>query len=183
MKQHLIIVFAIIFSLLSCQKEQNPFLIEKQHVGLLTDSTQVKDLEVVFPNDSIVKNNFEEALLKVDYSISVYDKNNRKLLILTPEKINDSTSKITTVKIIDSQFKTKKGLSITSTFGDIQKNYNISSIQNTLKNVVVFVNEINAFFTIDKKELPSELQFDSSTKIEAIQIPEQAKIKYFMLGW
>ena len=84
---------------------------------------------------------------------------------------------------MDSKFKTKKGLTINSTFADIQNNYKISNIQNTLRNVVVFVNDINAFFTIDKKELPAELQFDASAKIEAIQIPGQAKIKYFMIGW
>jgi len=31
--------------------------------------------------------------------------------------------------------------------------------------------------------LPSELQFNVSAKIEAVQIPENAKIKYFMIGW
>jgi hypothetical protein len=49
--------------------------------------------------------------------------------------------------------------------------------------VVVFVDDINASFAIDKKELPAELQFDMSLKIEKIQIPAKAKIKYFMLYW
>ena len=50
-------VFSLVFiSLLciGCKKEQNPFQIGKQHVGLLTDSTQVKDLKAVFANDSVV---------------------------------------------------------------------------------------------------------------------------------
>ncbi|RSK40762.1 hypothetical protein EJA19_06445 [Mangrovimonas spongiae] len=183
MKKNIIIVFVMAITALSCQNKQDPFLIEKQHVGLLTDSTQVKDLKLVFPEDSIAKNSPKDAYFKADYSISIFDKSNNKLLTLTPEKIDDSTATITTIKVVDSKFKTKKGITVNSTFGDIQSNYNISSIQNTLKNVVVFVNDINAFFTIDKKELPSELQFNTSTKIEAIQIPEKAKIKYFMLGW
>ena len=39
----------------SCNKEQDPFQIGKQHIGLLTDSTQVKDIEAIFSKDSIVK--------------------------------------------------------------------------------------------------------------------------------
>ena len=50
-------------------------------------------------------------------------------------------------------------------------------------NVVIFINDSNFFFTIDKNELPSELRFDMSKKIEAIQIPVHSKIKYFMIGW
>ena len=49
------LLFALIISILffSCAKEQDPFLISKQNIGSLTDSTQVKDLKVVFSNDSI----------------------------------------------------------------------------------------------------------------------------------
>ncbi|TYB79933.1 hypothetical protein ES674_06595 [Bizionia myxarmorum] len=150
---------------------------------MLTDSTQVSDLSMVFPNDSIVKLKNEEAFQSANYDIEVFDKSGKLLLILSPKKMLDSTSLISTIKIEDARFKTKKGISINSTFGDIQKNYKISSIHNTLKNAVIFVNEINAFFTIDKKELPASLQFDTDTEIEAIQIPETAKIKYFMIGW
>ena len=49
--------------------------------------------------------------------------------------------------------------------------------------MVVFVDEINGFFTIDKKELPSELRLDMNKNIEALNIPDTAKIKYFMIGW
>ncbi|MFL0352101.1 hypothetical protein [Xanthomarina sp. GH4-25] len=166
-----------------CKKEQNPFQISKQNIGLLTDSTQVKDLKAVFANDSVVERLLDNEFTFNRTDIDVFDKSGNKLLTLTPSKIQDPTSTIETIKILDSRFKTDKGLNTKSTFGDIKNNYKISSIQNTLKNVVVFVNEINAFFTIAKSELPAELQFDMNAKIEAIQIPEKAKIKYFMIGW
>ncbi|WP_417200050.1 hypothetical protein [Bizionia sp.] len=176
----LIIVTALFTS---CTKEQDPFLIGNQNIGMLTDSTKVADLEMIFPNDSIVKLSNTEAYMK-DYSdIQIYDKAGNTLLVLSPVTTTDPKATISTVKVIDSRYKTEKGITTKSTFGDIQKQYKISSIQNTIKNVVVFVNEINAFFTIDKKELPASLQFDSNAKIEAIQIPETAKIKYFMIGW
>ena len=52
-----------------------------------------------------------------------------------------------------------------------------------ISSIVVFVDEINASFTIDKKELPANLRFDMELKIEKIQIPDKAKIKYFFVYW
>ncbi|WP_339633859.1 hypothetical protein [Bizionia echini] len=176
-----LIIITVIFT--SCSKEKNPFLIEKNNIGMLTDSTKIADLNMIFPNDSIVKLTNEEAFQSANYDIEIFDKSENALLVLSPNKMIDSTATISTIKVLDSRYKTEKGITTKSTFGDIQKHYKISNIQNTIKNVVVFVNEINAFFTIDKKELPASLQFDSNVKIEAIQIPETAKIKYFMIGW
>jgi hypothetical protein len=47
---------------------------------------------------------------------------------------------------------------------------------------VVFPKGSNLYFTIDKEELPESLRF-STASIEAVQIPDDAKIKYLMLGW
>jgi hypothetical protein len=47
--------------------------------------------------------------------------------------------------------------------------------------VVVSVNEIDASFTIDKKELPANMRFDMDMTIEAIQIPDNAKVKFFIV--
>jgi len=175
----------IVLSLLimGCKKEQDPFSIGKQHVGLLTDSTQVKDLELVFPNDSIVKSVKDDELSSNSNDIEIFEKGGKKLLVLDPSQASDSTSVIESVQILDPRYKTDKNISTLSTFKDISDNYKISRITNLLSSVVVFVDDINASFAIDKKELPAELQFDMSLKIEKIQIPAKAKIKYFMLYW
>lgn len=183
MKKTIFSLAIVTLLFIGCKKEQDPFQISKQSIGLLTDSTQVKDLKAVFSNDSVVERLLDNEFTFNRTDIDVFDKAGNKLLTLTPKVVQDSTSTIETIKVLDSRFKTAKGLTSSSTFGDIKNNYKISSIQNTLKNVVVFVNEINAFITIDKKELPAELQFDMNAKIEAIQIPEKAKIKYLMIGW
>jgi len=183
MKKSIFSLAIITLLFIGCKKEQDPFQISKQSIGLLTDSTQVKDLKAVFSNDSVVERLLDNEFTFNRTDIDIFDKAGNKLLTLTPRVVQDSTSTIETIKVLDSRFKTAKGLTSSSTFGDIKNNYKISSIQNTLKNVVVFVNEINAFITIDKEELPAELQFDMNAKIEAIQIPEKAKIKYLMIGW
>lgn len=183
MTKNPLIVIIILLIIVGCSKNQNPYLISSKSIGLLNDSTQVNDLKAIFNNDSIVFRNEEQEFIGNRNDIEIFDSSGNSLLVLTPSISMDSTSTIKTIKIVDPRFKTVKGLNTTSTFGDVKNNYTISSIQNTLKNIVVFVNEIDAFITIDKKELPSELQFDMTTTIEATQIPEKAKIKYFMIGW
>ena len=167
----------------SCKNEQDPFIISKQHVGYLTDSTQVKDLKLVFPNDSIVKRIGGDGFMGNKNEIEIYDSTGKKLLVLEPKYTLDSTSVIETVKIFDERYKTDKNISIRSTFKDIVENYKLSRIDNLITSVVVSVNSLNASFTIDKKELPSNLRVDMDLKIEAAQIPDDAKIKYFFIIW
>lgn len=167
----------------SCQKAQNPFEISKQHIGLLTDSTQVKDLKMVFTNDSIKNFTANNEFTGNINDIEIFDTTGKQLLVLTPHQHLDSTSTIKSIKVIDERFKTSKGLHANSTFKDIKTNYKISSIQNTLRNVIVSVNEINAYFTIEKTELPAELRFDMTLKIDELQIPDEAKIKNFFVQW
>jgi hypothetical protein len=167
----------------SCTKKQDPFLIEKQNIGNLTDSTQVKDLESIFINDSIVKFVGGDEFIGSINNIDIYDKSGNHLLILTPNEALDSTAVIDNIRIIDSRFKTAKKVSTLSTFKDLQKAYKINRIDNLINSINVNVNEVNAYFTIDKKELPANLRFDMKLTIETSQIPDDAKIKYFMVNW
>ena len=183
MKKTILLLIVMISFCISCKKEINPFLISKQNIGHLTDSTQIKDLESVFVNDSIVKYVSGDEFTGNINDIEIYEKGGAPLLILSPSQSLDSTSTIRTVKIVDPRFTTAKGISQSSTFKDIINNYNISNIQNSLRNIIISVNEINVFFTIDKNELPANMRFDMNLKIEAIQIPEEAKIKSFYLYW
>lgn len=183
MKNNFFTFSIAILLIASCSKAPDPNLISKQSIGLLTDSTQVRDLQLVFPNDSIVRLNEGNEFTGTNYDIEIYDKSGKKLLTLTPRQVLDSTSTIKSIQIIADRFITAKGLNSKSTFKTIKENYKISSIQNTLRNVVVSLNEINAFFTIDKNELPSELRFDMNLNIEAIQIPDEAKLKGFYMQW
>ncbi|NQX86318.1 MAG: hypothetical protein HRT67_10515 [Flavobacteriaceae bacterium] len=167
----------------SCQKTQDPFEISKQHIGSLTDSTQVKDLKMVFINDSIHRFESTNTFGTNASDIEIYDSGGKQLLVLTPSQKSDSTATIKSIKVVDARFKTSKGLNAHSTFKDIKANYTISGIQNTLRHIIVSVNEINAYFTIEKTELPSELRFDMTVKIEALQIPDNAQIKNFFVQW
>ena len=176
-----LIILSTLFT--SCKKEQDPFEIGKQHVGLLNDSTQVKDLKTIFGNDSIVNFIGDTEFTRHINDIEIYEKGGKKLLVLTPRQSSDSTSFIKNVRVLDPRYKTDKNISTLSTFKDISDNYKISQIDNLINMVLVTVKDLNATFTIDKKELPASIRFDTHLKIEAIHIPDNAKIKYFFLNW
>ena len=154
-----------------------------KNIGFLTDSTQVKDLQSVFINDSISKYIDGDEFIGNINDINIFDKTGNLMLVLSPSQSLDSTAVIRTIKVIDSKYKTEKGLNSASTFKEIKDLYTISSIQNTIKSIIVSTDDINAFFVIDKEELPSNMRFDMNIKIEPVQIPETAKIKNFFVQW
>ena len=176
-----LIILSLIFT--SCKKEQNPFEIGKQHIGFLTDSTQVKDLKTIFNNDSIVTFISGDEFTGNKNNIEIFEKGGKKLLSLTPKHALDSTSVIESIQIIDSRFKTPKNISTLSTFKELSDTYKISKINNLINSILIKVNEINASFAIDKKELPANIRFDMNLNIEATHIPDGAKVKYFFINW
>lgn len=183
MHRPLIYIALFLLLLTSCGKDQDPFLIQKHNIGNLTDSTQVKDLQSIFEKDSVVDYDGTDEFTRNFNNIDIFDKKGTALLTLSPKRRADSTAAVNSVRILDTRYKTDKGISTASTFKEIQDAYKISKIDNLINSIVVSVNEINASFTIDKKELPSNLRFDRNIAIEASQIPNNAKVKYFFIHW
>ena len=176
-----LIIFSVILT--SCKNEQDPFQLSKQNIGLLTDSTQIKDLKHIYSNDSIVKFISGDEFTGNKNDIEIFEKGGKKLLILTPRQSLDSTSVIENIQVIDPRYKTDKNITTLSTFKDLTSNYKISRIDNLINSIVISVNDINSAFTIDKKELPANLRFDMNINFEATHIPDHAKIKYFFINW
>ncbi len=100
MKNILSVLLICALFLASCEKDKvvNPFLIEKTNIGLLTDSTQVKDLETIFSNDSVVRYIAGDEFTGSVNSIEIFEKGGRKLLDLSPKEALDSTSVISSVE-------------------------------------------------------------------------------------
>ena len=183
-----ILVVSVIFALLfaSCTKDKSTdlFLVKKGQIGLLTDSTQVKDLDMIFANDSVVRYVAGDEFAGSVNSIEVFEKGGKKLLDLSPREALDSTSVISSITIMDSRYKTDKDISTLSSFKAINDSYKISKIDKLIDNsLVISVNEIDATFTIDKNDLPAALRFTTERTIDAIQIPGETRIKYFMIHW
>ena len=178
-------IYFLIITLLivGCNKEKDPFQIGKQHIGLLTDSTQINKVKTIFINDSVVTGLDTNEFTRGFNDIDVFEKGGKKLLRISPYNAADSTSHIQSIQIFDPRYKTDKNISILSTFKDISSNYEISRIDNLINTIVVSVNKINASFTIDKKELPANLRFDRTLNIEETHIPDDAKIKFLFINW
>lgn len=184
---HRFIYSIIIFSIIaiSCQKEekQNPFEITFNRIGNLTNEIQVNQLDSIFANDSIAKKTIGNQYVSESNEIEIYDKKGARLLVLEAKKQSDPTSTIQNIQVIDSRYATPSGLSSGSVFKDIKDHYKISKINNTLSTAVIFVDSIQAYFTIDKTQLPREFQYTTDIKIEATKIPDSAKIKHFWISW
>ncbi|APG61231.1 hypothetical protein [Christiangramia salexigens] len=184
MYKRVLLVLGLSIGLTSCSNEnENPFLITSSQVGVLKKDVKINQLDSIFKGDSIVRQTSGPEQLRSTDEIKIYDKQGQALMNLEPLQEFDSTSTIGYIRIIDPRFETKQGLSVKSTFKDIVENYNISRIENTINAAVVFIDEINAYITIDKTQLPTSLRYDTDGKIMASQIPDDAKIKYFMIYW
>ncbi len=176
-----IFTFSLIF--ISCSNEA--FTIEKGRVGILTPTHKVSQLDSLFAQDSLVRYTGEGDYVQAGIDrYLVYDNTGTHLLLtLTPKQQFDPKETIETIQIHDSRFKTSKGFHVGNTFGELKNKHRISSIQNTITNVVLFVNDIDVYITIDKKHLPLEMRHGTDKIIEEVHIPDNAPIKALMVGW
>ncbi|MFT5236604.1 MAG: hypothetical protein ACI9M9_000191 [Flavobacteriaceae bacterium] len=168
---------------IQCGKKSDPFLIQQGMVGNLSKDIQMRQIDSLFAIDSIVKLSPVRGALGTQGDVEIYQKGGDKLLLLSPEDENDPNSLISNIQVFDNRYKTTKGLHKGSTFKDVKANYTISDIETTINAVVVFLEDSDIFITIYKSQLPENLRYDPSAKIEASQIPDEATFKYFMIGW
>ena len=160
------------------------YTIAKGKVGKINSETIIKNLDSIFVLDSISRRIGEgDYMFSGNDNYLIFDKQNDHLLTLTPKQQHDINEKIETIEIISNKYSTENGLRVDGTFEDIQNTHNISAIQNTINNIIVFVDEIDAYFIIDKNNLPIDLRLGTNNKIEEINIPPNSKIKKFMIGW
>ena len=203
MKKTLVVaLLATSLLFLNCENENSDFKITNEAIGKITKNTKVSELESIFVADSIVAENGVPNLnlgltIKIEPQsdstttaikegfiydkIEIFEKGGNQLVSLTPTK--DSIPKIENIRIYDPRYKTDKGLTINSTFKEITEKYTIKKIITSMNNVVILIKDSGLYFTIDKKELPESLRYDTRINIEAVQIPDAAKIKYMMLAW
>ena len=176
----LILLFFIGFS--ACKEERDPyFLISSDQAGLLQRNISMEEAEKLYQNDSIVKDSLQLSVGVGNGKLKVYEKGGKHLLTLTPGM--DSLKHIEHVLIADPRFTTIEGIGLQSTFKDIKQQYEIDKIVTSLNNVVVLLKDSDVYFTIDKQELPAHLRYTKTRAIELVEIPDQAKLKYFMVGW
>lgn len=167
----------------ACSKKDNSFTLSNGQVGPLKKSIQLKQIDSIFASDSLVKLNPNQDALGTQGEVEVFEKGGSKLMLITPVNERDPSSLIQNIQIFDPRYTSDKGISITSTFGQLKQAYQISSVETTISSVVVFLEDSDIYITIDKKQLPENLRYDPSLQIESLQIPDEATFKYLMIGW
>jgi hypothetical protein len=177
-----LIVGLVAFTFIKCGNDSR-FAVAKGKVGKLTTLTTINDLESIFKNDSIVKNLSEGSLgdnyFQDDDEYLIYEKGGKHLLTIVPKEQLDSTSTIKSIQIFDDRFKTKTGISLQSTFEELNLNNTISKVETSLSSATLFIDDLNVTITLDKEDLG--LKTFSTQKISLEQIPGLAKIKSFVV--
>lgn len=183
MIKKIIFVALAIILFVQCAEEKDPYLISNNSVGALNIGMKIKQVDSIFAKDSIVKLYSRNDEFSTQGEVEIFEKGGKKLMLISPRGNNDPEALIANFQFFDERYKTDKGLNVNSTFKDVKANYKIANIETTLRTVVVFLEDSDLFINIDKKELPENLRYNPSLVIEASNIPDEAKIKYFMLSW
>lgn len=183
MQKTIIIAFVLIGFISCSDSKKNNTLLDKNQVGLVNSTTQLFEIEALFENDSVVIMDLEDRFRTSVQDVEIYNKEGDKLMVLEPRKAKDSTTTFKQIQVVSPTFKTEKGLGPKSTFKDIYENYEIGKIQNTFMSVLISIEGIDAFVTINKKQLPEELRTGSDIEIKASQIPDEAKIEHFWMNF
>ncbi len=175
-----IVLFSVLF--ISCNSG-NKFKVSKGMVGSLTTKTTMQELEKIFKNDSIVKNLSEGSLgdnyFQDDDEYHIFEKGGKHLLTIVPKEQLDSTSTIKSIQIFDNRFETETGISLNSTFVDINLKSTINKVETSFSSATLFIDELNATIAIDKEQLG--LKEFSTQKVNLDQIPDLAEIKSFII--
>ena len=172
----------LICTLLSCSNEKESyFQISSDQVGLLNRESRMQEVEELYAADSIVRDTLQMTIGMGDGKWKIYEKGGKHMLTLTPN--TDSIPGISHILISDPRFTTVEGTGLSSTFGEIKASHSIDKIVTSLNNVVVLLKDSDIYFTIDKEELPAHLRYTKTRKIELVEIPDKARLKYFMVGW
>ena len=179
MKKYFFVLITVFLFVQCATEKEDPFLIEKDRVGKLMKTHKVSDLEALFEADSLVRDT-TRLDMGGNRKIEVYEKGGAHLLTLTPKQ--DTTRTIESVWIHDPRYKTAEGIGLEATYGEIGQAYEVRKVVSSLNNVLVLLREHPMYFTISREELPGALKYSRAT-VEALQIPDEARVKYLMVGW
>ena len=152
-------------------------ILQKNQVGLVNAFTKVSELDKIFANDSLVKPQYIENQAKYfneDYY--VYSKSGEHLLTLLIENTTDSTASIQSVQVFSSIYISNKDISLSSSFKDLNEQYEISKVESMITSASVYVEDLNASFIIANKDL-GLLEF-STNKISIDHILDNASFRY-----
>lgn len=164
--------------------EKEEFLIAPNQVGNIKKGMTIKDLYSLFSENQIKKiKTKSELTADATDNFYIYDKQNRLLLIASPQTKNDEGSRITRIVIKDKRYKTEKGISLQSNVGEIRETYENTDYIPSLDEIILFVPEIDANFEINPRNLKHKVWDDSTGTIIADSIPSKTGVTTLAVFW
>ena len=154
-----------------CAKYFNVFIPMKQITNTIL---MIRPVAFRMNEQTKVNNYFQE-----DDEYFIFEKGGKLLLTILPKEQLDTTSTIKSIEIHDERFKTLSGISINSSFSEINVSNTIHKIERTFSSATLFLDNLNTTITIDNEELG--LKEFSTQKVTKEQIPDLAKMKSFIV--
>ncbi len=187
------IIFCWLFlCLLACQtshkitpvSQENSILITRDNVGPIKKGMSIKELKNTFSGNYIKKltSRSELAGITTD-NYYIYNDSSNLLFIVSPEQKNDENSRIARIIIKDKKLKTKSGIGLTSTVGEIRKAYPKSEFTPSVDNIILYIPEIDANFEINSGKLAASTWNDTTGIIHASNIPPSTSVNTLTIVW
>ena len=181
MKKFIITTIALI-GLIACNNNKNNFLITNNSIGVLQKNTPIQKLDSIFAKDSIVNSNVKEELHYTSSErITIFSKEGKELLEITPTTSEKGVEVIESVLVLSPLYITEKGISLESTFKDVKDKYTDLEIQPSISSVLVTPKGQNFYFTFDKTAIKTA--FSLTDNISKDDIEEGAKIKHITINF
>ena len=158
----------------SCAPSNENFM-SKDQLGSLQSTDSIGRVNSLFPEDSIA---FEKLNTGQIVGLSVLKADQKKRFQLRA----NLEGAIEVVQVYDSLFKTKKGIGVGNTIGDLEKVYTIDRAVPAIKSVSVYVKESPLLFLFDRSELPESIKY-SFDPIDPVQLPSEAVINQVIISW
>ena len=153
----------------------NENLMSKDQLGSLQSTDSIGRVNSLFPEDSIA---FEKLNTGQIVGLSVLKADQKKRFQLRA----NLEGAIEVVQVYDSLYKTKKGIGVGNTIGDLEKVYTIDKAVPAIKSVSVYVKESPLLFLFDRNELPESIKY-SFDPIDPVQLPSEAVINQVIISW
>lgn len=182
MKKTLLLgAFALLFIQCGNTDKDDTFLISEGRIGNLTTGTQIKQVNTIYANDSIVTSQSSPNSTEIQGEVEVYEKGGKKLLVLSPENEVDPNATISDILIHDARFRTAEGLSKESLYGDFIEKHEVESIYTLLNGVMVSFKDTDLYLTIDAKYINEDAR--GQKDLTQDDIKADAPIKYLRISW
>lgn len=153
----------------------NENLMSKDQLGSLQSTDSIGLVSSLFPGDSI---DFERLNTGQIVGLSVLNANQKKRFQLRA----NLEGAIEVVQVYDGFYKTKKGIGVGNTLGELEKVYTIERAVPAIKSVSVYVKESPLLFLFDRSELPESIKY-SFDPIDPVQLPLEAVINQVIISW